>query len=162
MTSSGRRFLPLARYLLHGRAGDEEPERVAWTAGRHVGTDDPELAARLMQATANANARVQAPVYHLTIDPNPLPALERARARLAEQLGKAKARVDQLKEEITGAPSRDLLAQSIGHVVERLEPRELTQIRAYLTAPHRAIAFRAWGAVKDALLSRDRYEELER
>jgi hypothetical protein len=95
-------------------------------------------------------------------DPNPLPALERARARLADQLGKAKARVDQLKEEITGAPSRDLLARSIGHVVERLEPRELTQIRAYLTAPHRAIAFRAWGAVKDALLSRDRYEELER
>jgi hypothetical protein len=31
-SSSGRRFAALARYLLHGRSG-EETERVAWTAG---------------------------------------------------------------------------------------------------------------------------------
>jgi hypothetical protein len=95
-------------------------------------------------------------------DPNPLPALERARGRLQEQIGKATARLGQLKEEIAGAPSRDLLARSIGGVVARLEPRELTQLRVYLTAPHRAIAFQAREAIKDALLSRDRYEELER
>ena len=70
-TSSGRRFAALAHYLLHGRSG-EEPERVAWTAGRNLGTDDPELAAVLMQNTAARNVRVEAPVYHLTIsfDPN--------------------------------------------------------------------------------------------
>lgn len=70
-TSSGRRFATLARYLLHGRSG-EEPERVAWTAGRNLGTDDPELAAELMQNTASRNVQVEAPVYHLTIsfDPN--------------------------------------------------------------------------------------------
>jgi relaxase-like protein len=65
-TSSGRRFGVLASYLMQGRDG-ADPERVAWTAGRNLGTDDPELAAALMQATANGNARVEVPVYHLTI-----------------------------------------------------------------------------------------------
>ena len=95
-------------------------------------------------------------------DPNPLPALERARTRLQEQVGKAKAHLGNLKEEIAAAPSRDLLARSIGGVVARLEPRELTQLRAYLTAPHRALAFQAREAIKDVLLGRDRSEELER
>lgn len=69
-SSSGRRFAALARYLLHGRSG-EETERVAWTAGRHLGIDDPELAAVLMQATADQNVRVESPVYHLTINFDP-------------------------------------------------------------------------------------------
>ncbi len=70
-TSSGQRFAVLARYLLRGRSG-EETERVAWTTGRNLGLDDPELAAVLMQATADQNPRVEVPVYHLTInfDPN--------------------------------------------------------------------------------------------
>src|SRR5205807_2638906 len=68
--SSGRRFAALARYLMFGRSGDE-PERVAWTAGRNLGTDDPEVAAALMQATANANLQVEFPVYHLTINFDP-------------------------------------------------------------------------------------------
>jgi hypothetical protein len=69
-SSSGRRFAALTRYLLHGRSG-EETERVAWTAGRNLGTDDPEVAAALMQATANVNLQVEAPVYHLTINFDP-------------------------------------------------------------------------------------------
>ena len=69
-TSSGRRFAALARYLVYGRSG-EETERVAWTAGRNLGTDDPEVAAAMMQATANANEQVEAPVYHLTINFDP-------------------------------------------------------------------------------------------
>src|SRR5438552_9377800 len=52
---------------MFGRSG-EEPERVAWTAGRNLGTDDPEVAAALMQATANANLDIDCPVYHLTIN----------------------------------------------------------------------------------------------
>jgi hypothetical protein len=69
-TSSGRRFAVLARYLLRGRSG-EESERVAWTVGRNLGLDDPELAAVLMQATADDNPRVEVPVYHLTINFDP-------------------------------------------------------------------------------------------
>ena len=73
-TSSGRRFAALARYLLHGRSG-VETERVAWTAGRNLGLDDPELAAAIMQATANANPQVEVPVYHLTINFDPADAV---------------------------------------------------------------------------------------
>ena len=69
-SSSGRRFAALARYLLRGRSG-EDPERVAWTVGRNLGLDDPELAAVLMQATASGNERVESPVYHLTINFDP-------------------------------------------------------------------------------------------
>ncbi len=69
-TSSGRRFAALARYLVFGRSG-EERERVAWTAGRNLDTDDPQIAAALMQATANANLQVESPVYHLTINFDP-------------------------------------------------------------------------------------------
>jgi hypothetical protein len=65
-TSSGKRFGPLATYLVSGRSG-AETDRVAWTAGRNLGTDDPELAAPLMQATARQSALVQVPVYHLTV-----------------------------------------------------------------------------------------------
>jgi hypothetical protein len=69
-TSSGRRFAALARYLLYGRSG-EEMERVAWTAGRNLGLDDPDLAAVLMQAVADQNPRVESPVYHLTLNFDP-------------------------------------------------------------------------------------------
>ena len=69
-TSSGRRFAALARYLLHGRSG-EETERVAWTAGRNLGTDDPDVAAIVMQVTADRNVRVGSPAYHLTINFDP-------------------------------------------------------------------------------------------
>ena len=65
-TSSGRRFGPLADYLVHGRSG-VETDRVAWTASRNLGTDEPELAAALMQATARQSAMVQVPAYHMTI-----------------------------------------------------------------------------------------------
>ncbi len=73
-TSSGRRFGVLASYLMHGRDG-ADPERVAWTLGRNLGTDDPDLAAALMQATANGNVRVEVPVYHLTISFDPTDAV---------------------------------------------------------------------------------------
>ena len=79
-TSSGRRFAVLARYLLRGRSG-EETERVAWTAGRNLGLDDPELAAVLMQATADENPRVEVPVYHLTINFDATDPVTRPRCR---------------------------------------------------------------------------------
>jgi hypothetical protein len=56
----------LADYLVHGRSG-VETDRVAWTASRNLGTDEPQLAAALMQATARQSAVVQVPVYHMTI-----------------------------------------------------------------------------------------------
>jgi hypothetical protein len=65
-TSSGRRFGALADYLVHGRSGIET-DRVAWTASRNLGTDEPELAPALMQAIGRQSAVVQVPVYNMTI-----------------------------------------------------------------------------------------------
>jgi hypothetical protein len=85
-TSSGRRFGVLATYLMRGRDGND-PDRVAWIAGRNLGTDDPTLAAALMQATADGNVRVDVPVYHLTINFDPAdPVTPERMQQIAEQV----------------------------------------------------------------------------
>ena len=45
-------FHALARYLIHGRERPTNPNRVTWIMAHNLGTDDPELAAKLMTATA--------------------------------------------------------------------------------------------------------------
>ncbi len=70
VSSSGRRFAPLAKYLAVGKSGHER-ERVAWSEGRNVPTDDPRLAAQIMQATARQNPRVKEPVYHVAVSFDP-------------------------------------------------------------------------------------------
>lgn len=77
VSSKGTSFRALASYLVRGRTGDET-ERVAWTAGRNLPTDDPTLAATFMRATAEANARVEKPVYHLVLSFDPRDTLDRA------------------------------------------------------------------------------------
>ncbi len=88
-TSSGKCFAPLAIYLERGRSG-QEIDRVAWIAERNLGTDEPEIAARFMQATANANPRVEKPVYHFSIsfDPSDLVSPEQMQ-RVADNVLKA-------------------------------------------------------------------------
>ena len=64
MSSSARSFGALARYLVDGRSEDNA-ERVAWSTSRNLPTDDPELAGKIMRATAAQNVRVdkrQAPI----------------------------------------------------------------------------------------------------
>ena len=54
----GTSFKGTARYLLHDKdAGTDE--RVAWTETRHMATDDPELAWRVMAATAKDAPRLK-------------------------------------------------------------------------------------------------------
>lgn len=77
VTSSGRSFRALATYLRRGRSG-EEWDRVAWSGARNLPTDDPELAATLMRATAEQNTRVTLPVYHLAISFDPHDVVTRA------------------------------------------------------------------------------------
>jgi hypothetical protein len=91
VSSSGRSFRALATYLAAGRTG-EERDRVAWSAGRNLPTDDPELAAKFMRATAAQSDRVEKPVYHiaLSFDPNDAvdrTAMERVADRVLERLG---------------------------------------------------------------------------
>ncbi|MEM1206317.1 MAG: relaxase/mobilization nuclease domain-containing protein [Acidobacteriota bacterium] len=60
----------VAGYLVHGRRGHEvDPEtRVDWTSARNLPTDDPELAAKIMDATAElGDVRVEQPMYHFSV-----------------------------------------------------------------------------------------------
>jgi hypothetical protein len=77
VSSSSRSFKVLGRYLVIGRS--EEPEgRVAWSTARNLPTDDPELAAKIMRATASQNVRTGQPVYHLALSFDPHDAVNRA------------------------------------------------------------------------------------
>ncbi len=61
-------FTALARYLVHGKYGTApDPKRVAWILTNNLPTDDPMLAAKLMQATAELSARTKNAAYHLMI-----------------------------------------------------------------------------------------------
>ncbi len=77
VSSSNKSFCVLARYLSEGRTGEEQ-NRVAWVASRNLPTDDPELAARIMRATAGQNVRVKEPVYHLALSFDPGDNVDRA------------------------------------------------------------------------------------
>lgn len=60
-------FQALARYLVRGKSGDPDPKRVAWLFTQNLPTDDPELAAKYMEATAQLSARTRKAAYHLMI-----------------------------------------------------------------------------------------------
>ncbi len=85
--------------------------------------------------------------------------VERALARVQERMGTTERLLDQLKEEARRAPGRALLERSIARVVARLEPREIAQLRALLTAPQAAIAFQGRRMLKDLLLGREAERE---
>lgn len=72
-------FYALARYLVSGKAGRPHPDRVAWTLGHNLADNDPELAAKVMTATAGLSARTRKAAYHLMIawhrDEQPTPGV---------------------------------------------------------------------------------------
>lgn len=93
VSSSGRSFRALAAYLASGRSG-EERERVAWSVGRNLPTDDLELAAIFMRATAAQSNRVEKPVYHVALSFDPSDnvdraTMERVAAHVLDRLGLA-------------------------------------------------------------------------
>jgi hypothetical protein len=82
----GTGFAGLQQYLLHGRNG-AAPHRSVWTTTRNLPDPDPEKAAAVMRATANASARTEKPVYHLSVSLAPGERLERAELeRVADRL----------------------------------------------------------------------------
>lgn len=60
-------FHALAQYLVRGKSSAPNPKRVAWTIGHNMPTDDPELAAKLMTATAFLAPRTKKAAYHVMI-----------------------------------------------------------------------------------------------
>jgi hypothetical protein len=61
-------FHALVRYLVRGRTGTTpHPSRVAWIRTQNLPTDDPELAAKYMEATALLSPRTKKAAYHMMI-----------------------------------------------------------------------------------------------
>jgi hypothetical protein len=82
-------------------------------------------------------------------------ALEEALTRLRRAMGQAQDCLERCARALDGTPSLNLLGHSVGRVVARLEPRELTLLRTLLTAPQAALAFRLREMVKDVVLGRE-------
>jgi hypothetical protein len=57
----------LVNYLVLGKLGKEDPDRVLWSDVRNLAVSDPVMAPRIMRATANQSTRAEEPVYHLII-----------------------------------------------------------------------------------------------
>lgn len=60
-------FFALARYLTHGRERPTSSDRVAWVLSQNLPDADPEMAARLMTASASGSRRCKDACYHLMI-----------------------------------------------------------------------------------------------
>lgn len=61
-------FHALARYLVRGKPGTTpDPRRVAWILTQNLPSDDPDLAATYMAATAQNSSRTKNATYHLMI-----------------------------------------------------------------------------------------------
>lgn len=67
ITPASTDFFALGRYLVNGKGGAPSPQRVQWVLAHNLGTDDVELAAKMMQATAASSPRCKKPLYHLMV-----------------------------------------------------------------------------------------------
>lgn len=63
---TGKSFIGLGAYLATGKGG-EDPERVLWSHGINLPSDDIKAGAAIMRSHANENTRVEKPVYHFSI-----------------------------------------------------------------------------------------------
>ena len=86
MITQGASFSGLAKYLC------DREERVEWTLGRNIMTDDPQRAAIIMEATADQNCLIGKPVHHISISwaPEDRPSreqMEYAASRVLDRLG---------------------------------------------------------------------------
>lgn len=77
VSSSSRSFRSVGRYLVTAKDGPAE-ERVAWTSARNLPSNDPDIAVKVMRATASQNVRSTQPVYHLALSFDPRDAVDRA------------------------------------------------------------------------------------
>jgi hypothetical protein len=65
--AAGSGFRGLVNYLVLGKLGTENPDRVLWSDVRNLAVNDPVMAPRIMRATANQSTRAEEPVYHLIV-----------------------------------------------------------------------------------------------
>lgn len=119
VSSKGRSFRALATYLASGRTGQER-ERVAWSTARNLPTNDPELAGKIMRATAERSTRVEQPVYHLVLsfDPNDAPA----RATMERVADRVLARIELHEHQAVIVAHRDREHAHVHVLVNRVHP----------------------------------------
>lgn len=119
ISSKSQSFSAIAKYLVAGRSG-EEWDRVSWTASRNLPTADPELAGKIMRATAEQSDRVARPVYHLALSFDPhdqvdRAAIERVADRVLQRLG--------LEEyQVVMVAHRDREHQHVHLLINRVHP----------------------------------------
>lgn len=149
VSSSGRTFRALAQYLALGRGGDA-PERVAWSAGRHLPSDEPTLAAVLMRATAQQSDRVAKPVYHIALSFAPEDQVDR---RQMEQVAdRLLAHLGLSEHQALLVAHRDRTHRHLHILVNRVHPetgrawerwKDHVAIQEFLRAEERALGLRA-------------------
>lgn len=149
MSSSSRSFGSLGAYLVAGRSGTET-DRVAWSVGRNLPADDPVLAARIMEATAAQNARVEKPVYHLALSFDPgdavdRAAMERVADRVVERLGLGEYQVLVVAHQDREHPHVHLLVNRVHPETGRAWSRWRDQVlvQQVLREEERALGLRA-------------------
>ncbi len=119
VSSKSQSFSAIAKYLVAGRSG-EEWDRVSWTASRNLPTADPELAGKIMRATAEQSDRVARPVYHLALSFDPhdqvdRAAMERVADKVLQRLG--------LEEyQVVMVAHRDREHQHVHLLINRVHP----------------------------------------
>jgi hypothetical protein len=121
VSSNGKSFRALAAYLAAGRSGKER-DRVAWTAGRNLPTDDPEIAAKVMRATAAQSRRVEVPVYHLTISFDPQDKDQVTRAMMERVADAVLARLGLAEHEAVYVAHQDRSHPHVHVMVNRVHP----------------------------------------
>lgn len=121
VSSNGKSFRALAAYLAAGRSGKER-DRVAWTAGRNLPTDDPEIAAKVMRATAAQSRRVEVPVYHLTISFDPQDKDQVTPAMMERVADAVLARLGLAEHEAVYVAHRDRNHPHVHIMVNRVHP----------------------------------------
>jgi hypothetical protein len=119
ISSKSRSFSSIAKYLIAGRSG-EELDRVAWTTSRNLPTADPELAGKIMRATAEQSDRVMRPVYHLALSFDPGDSVDRATMEgVADHVLR---RLDLDEYQVVMVAHRDREHQHVHLLVNRVHP----------------------------------------
>lgn len=88
----GTGFKGVAAYLERGHRDDPKPDRVDWLDTRNLPTRDPQVAARIMAATARDSERTKLPVLHFSVsfdrdDPVTPDVLRRVADRTLRDMG---------------------------------------------------------------------------
>lgn len=118
---TGKSFIGIGAYLAVGRGG-EKPERVEWSEGINLPTNDIAAASAIMRAHANDNTRVDKPVYHFSINWHPLEGEEVDQAKAMSIMRETLAELGLQEHQALIVAHNDTEHFHIHAVVNRIHP----------------------------------------